>query len=135
MFREKNRLITIESETGETLRLLNESEKEYAYAKQEKAEIESLINELKKQKMLSKETVEGFYAEKVGPIFSSLNNKLVDLYAQRDLLLLDYNTNHPEIQRMDVQIDKVTSNMINHLNDQVKGISKENNFFLIRLRK
>lgn len=127
-FREKNRLVTIESETGETLRLLNESEKEYAYAKQEKAEIESLINELKKQRILPKESVEGFYAEKVGPIFSSLNTKLVDLYAQRDLLLLDYNTNHPEIQRMDVQINKITSNMINHLNDQVKRLVEREQF-------
>ncbi|MBI2471457.1 MAG: polysaccharide biosynthesis tyrosine autokinase [Planctomycetes bacterium] len=127
-FREKNRLVTIESETGETLRLLNESEKEYAYAKQEKAEIESLINELKKQKALPKETVEGFYAEKVGPIFSTLNTKLVDLYAQRDLLMLDYNANHPEIQRIDVQIDKVISNMINHLNDQIKRLIEREQF-------
>src|SRR3972149_1063579 len=128
LFREKNRLVTIESETGETLHLLNESEKEYAYAKQEKAEIESLITELKNQKLLPKESVEGFYAEKVGPIFSSLNTKLVDLYAQRDLLLLDYNTNHPEIQRMDVQIDKITTNMINHLNDQVKRLVEREQF-------
>ena len=127
-FREKNRIITIESETGETLRLLNESEKEYTYTKQEKAEIESLISELKKQRILPKESVEGFYAEKVGPIFSSLNTKLVDLYAQRDVLSLDYNTNHPEIQRMDVSIDKVTSNMINHLNDQVKRLVEREQF-------
>ena len=134
-FREKNRIVTIESETGETLRLLNESEKEYAYAKQEKEEIESLINELKRQKTLSKEKIEGFYAEKVGPIFSSLNTKLVDLYAQRDLLLLDYNTNHPDIQRMDVQIDKITSNMINHLNDQVKRNAEREQFLSDQIAK
>lgn len=135
LFREKNRLITIESETGETLHLLNESEKEYAYAKQEKAEIESLINELKKQRILPKESVEGFYAEKVGPIFSSLNNKLVDLYAQRDLLMLDYNENHPDILRMDVQIDKITSNMINHLNDQVKRLIEREQFLSAQIVK
>ena len=134
-FREKHRMVTIESETAETLHLLNESEKEYAYVKQEKAEIESLAGELKKQKALPKESVEGFYAEKVGPIFSSLNTKLVDLYAQRDLLMLDFNANHPEIQRMDVQIDKILSNMINHLHDQVKRLVEREGFLANQITK
>ncbi len=134
-FREKHRMVTIESETAETLHLLNESEKEYAYVKQEKAEIESLAGELKKQKALPKESVEGFYAEKVGPIFSSLNTKLVDLYAQRDLLMLDFNANHPEIQRMDVQIDKILSNMINHLYDQVKRLVEREGFLADQITK
>ena len=100
-----------------------------------KAEIESLINELKNQKLLPKESVEGFYAERSALFFSSLNTRLVDLYAQRELLLLDYNTNHPEIQRMDFQIDKVTSNMINHLNDQVKRLVEREQFLSAQIVK
>ncbi len=134
-FRETNRLVTIEIQTSETLRLLNESEKEYEYVKQEKAEIKTLIEELKRQKSLPKEKVEGFYAEKVGTIFSSLNTKLVDLYAQRDLLLLDYNENHPEIKIMDAKIDKVMSNMINHLNDQIKRLQEKEQFLSDQIKK
>ncbi len=135
VFREANRMVTIESQTSETLRLLNESEKDYAYVKQEKAEIKALIGELKKQKALPKEKVEGFYAEKVGPIFSSLNTKLVDLYAQRDLLLMDYNENHPEIRVMDAKIDKVISNMINHLEDQAKRLQEKEQFLSDQIEK
>ena len=134
-FREKNRIVTIESQTSETLRSLTESEKGYAYVKQEKAEIETLMQDLKKQKALSKEKFEGFYAEKVGPIFSTLNTKLVDLYAQRDLMLLDLNENHPEIERINVQIDKVISNMINHLADQEKRLSEKEQFLSAELQK
>ncbi len=134
-FREKNRIITIETTTAETLQLLNDYEKEYAYAKQERAEIESLSSELKKQKSLPKEEVEGFYAEKVGPIFSGLNTKLVDLYATRNVLLVDLNENHPDVQKLDVQIDKVFSNMINHLNDQVKRINERETFLSAEIAK
>ncbi|MDE1890696.1 MAG: polysaccharide biosynthesis tyrosine autokinase [Planctomycetota bacterium] len=134
-FREKNRIVTIESQTSETLRSLTESEKEYAYIKQEKAAIETLMQDLKKQKALPKEKFEGFYAEKVGPIFSTLNTKLVDLYAQRDLMLLDLNENHPEIERINVQIDKVISNMINHLADQKKRLSEKEQFLSAELQK
>ncbi len=134
-FREKNRLVTIESQTNETLRLLNESEKELAVVKREMIEIEALVDELQRQKNLPKEKVEGFYAEKVSPIFSSLNNKLVDLYTQRGLALLDYNENHPEIKRMDTQIDTIISNMINHLNDQMKRFTEKANYLSDQLKK
>ncbi|MBI5309036.1 MAG: hypothetical protein HZB37_12095, partial [Planctomycetes bacterium] len=134
-FREKNRLVTIESQTNETLRLLNESEKELAVVKREMTEIEALVDELQRQKNLPKEKVEGFYAEKVSPIFSSLNNKLVDLYTQRGLALLDYNENHPEIRRMDTQIDTIISNMINHLNDQMKRFTEKANYLSDQLKK
>ena len=134
-FREKNRIVTIESQTTETLRLLNDSEKELAVVKREMIEIESLVEELQRQKNLPKEKVEGFYAEKVSPIFSSLNNKLVDLYTQRGLALLDYNENHPEIKRMDTQIDTIISNMINHLNDQMKRFTEKANYLSDQLKK
>lgn len=134
-FREKNRLVTIESQTNETLRLLNESEKELTAVKREMIEIEALVDELQRQKNLPKEKVEGFYAEKVSPIFSSLNNKLVDLYTQRGLALLDYNENHPEIKRMDTQIDTIISNMINHLNDQMKRFTEKANYLSDQLKK
>ncbi|MEK7804753.1 MAG: hypothetical protein AAB264_03480, partial [Planctomycetota bacterium] len=134
-FREKNRIVTIESQTTETLRLLNDSEKELSVVKREMIQIESLVEELQRQKNLPKEKVEGFYAEKVSPIFSSLNNKLVDLYTQRGLALLDYNENHPEIKRMDTQIDTIISNMINHLNDQMKRFTEKANYLSDQLKK
>ncbi len=134
-FREKNRLVTIESQTSEILRSLNDSEKEYINTRREKNEIVALFDELGRQKEVPKEKVEGFYAEKVGTIFSSLNTKLVDLYTQRNLMLMDYNKNHPEILRMDAQIDKVIGNMQNHLNDQVKRLSEKENFLAGQIEK
>ncbi len=134
-FRETNRIVTIESQTNETLRLLNDSEKELSVVKREMVEVESLVEELQRQKNLPKEKVEGFYAEKVSAIFSSLNNKLVDLYTQRGLALLDYNDNHPEIKRMDTQIDTIISNMINHLNDQMKRFTEKAKYLADQLKK
>ncbi len=113
--KQEKRFVTIETYSSETVRKLEESERKHKYAKKNLEDIDLLIQHLNAQRSLPKESVKGLYEKDINPIFLTLNNKLTDLQTKRDILLLDYTKNHPEVQRIDIEIDNTTDNMLKKL--------------------
>ncbi|GJQ60330.1 MAG: hypothetical protein D8M57_08490 [Candidatus Scalindua sp. AMX11] len=113
--KQEKRFVTIETYTSETVRKLEETEQRHKKAESDLEDIELLIQHLNAQRSLPKGRVKGLYEKDINPIFLTLNNKLVDLQTKRDLLLLDYTKNHPEVKRIEVEIDNTTDNMLKKL--------------------
>ena len=125
--RQEKRFVTMEIHIAQTVRRLEEAEIKHNEVKKRLEDIDILIEHLKVQRSLPKEKSEGFYADTMNPIFSSLNNRLSELRSKRDLLLLDYTKNHPEVQRIDLEIDNTTESMLKNLStekEKLKDIVK-----------
>ncbi|MGR3302274.1 MAG: GumC family protein [Candidatus Scalindua sp.] len=125
--RQEKRFVTMEIHIAQTVRRLEEAEIKHKEVKKRLEDVELLIEHLNVQRSLPKEKTEGFYAETINPIFSSLNNRLAELQSRRDILLLDYTKNHPEVQRIDLEIDNTTENMLKNLTgdkEKLKEIEK-----------
>ena len=125
--RQEKRFVTMEIHTAQTVRRLEAAEIKHKEVKKGLENVELLIEHLSVQRSLPKEKTEGFYAETINPIFSSLNNRLAELQSKRDILLLDYTKNHPEVQRIDLEIDNTTENMLKNLagdKEKLKEIEK-----------
>ncbi|MCP4253232.1 MAG: hypothetical protein GY775_07460, partial [Candidatus Scalindua sp.] len=113
--RQEKRFVTMGIHIAQTVRRLEEAEIKHKEVKKKLKEIELLTEHLKVQSSLPREETEGFYAKEMNPIFSSLNNRLVELHSRRGILLLDYTKNHPEVRRLDLEMDNTTENMLKNL--------------------
>jgi capsular exopolysaccharide synthesis family protein len=122
--RQEKRFVTMEIHIAQTVRRLEEAEVKHKEVKKRLKDIDILIDFLKTQRSLPKEKAEGFYAETMNPIFSSLNNRLAELHSKRDILLLDYTKNHPEVRRLDLEMDNTTENMLKNLTTEKEKMEK-----------
>ena len=120
--RQEKRFVTMDVHIAQTVRRLEVAEKKHNEVRKRLDETLLLTKNLKEQKALPKEKSEGFYAEKMNPIFSSLNTRLNDLRSKRDLLLLDFTIKHPETKRVDLEIDNTVENMLRSLSTEEKKL-------------
>lgn len=113
--REERRFVSMEMLARKTLNRLEEAEMKHKEIKGRIETIDGLIEHLDIQKTMPNEDAEGFYSEKISPIFSSLNKSLNNVQSKRNILLVDYTDIHPDIIRLDKEIENLTNNMRNHL--------------------
>ncbi|MCR4343127.1 MAG: polysaccharide biosynthesis tyrosine autokinase, partial [Candidatus Scalindua sp.] len=113
--RQKNRFVSIDNHAATTNRRLEDAEKKLYDTRQKTQNIERLIEHLKFQKSLPKEKVVGFYSREISPVFTTLNDKLDALQLERNVLLIDFTEQHPEVKRIDTEINAVLENMEEHL--------------------
>ena len=119
-YREENKFISIDSETGTTLSQLTSIETEHEGLKRTIEEINSILKRIKREEAIPGKDIKGIYADKVGPIFARLNSQLVDLTLERDTLLLNFTKNHPRLKEVKTKISETIQNMIAELSDQKK---------------
>jgi capsular exopolysaccharide synthesis family protein len=122
--RQQKRFVSMETHANDTTRRLHDSEKRLLESKKKEESIEQLIEHLKFQKTLPKEKIVGFYSKEISPVFTTLNAKLDTLQLERNQLLIDFTVNHPEVKRVDMELDATTQNMLDHLLAE-KGKHKE----------
>jgi capsular exopolysaccharide synthesis family protein len=126
--RQEKRFVSMDTHAKDTSRRLNDSEKRLLESKKKEESIEQLIEHLKFQKSLPKEKIVGFYTKEISLVFTTLNAKLDALQLERNQLLIDFTVNHPEVIRIDTEIDATTQNMLDHLlaeRGRYKEIQKE----------
>ncbi len=113
--RQEKRFVSMDTHAKDTARKLNDAEERLLDSKKKEEDIEQLIEHLKFQKSLPKEKIVGFYSKEISPVFTTLNAKLDTLQLERNQLLIDFTVNHPEVKRVDTEIDAITHNMLDHL--------------------
>ena len=113
--RQEKRFVSMETHARDTTRRLEDSEKRLNDAKQKAEDIENLLEHLKFQKSLPRAKVVGFYSKAISPVFTTLNANLDKLQLERNVLLIDFTENHPEVKRIDTEIDTILINMEDHL--------------------
>ena len=122
--RQEKRFVTMEVHIAQTVRRLEAAEIKHNEVKKRLDDTDVLIEHLKVQKALPKEKSEGFYADKMSPVFSNLNNRLTELRSKRDVLSLDYTNKHPEVERVDLEIDSIIVSMLRSLNTEKKQLEE-----------
>jgi capsular exopolysaccharide synthesis family protein len=118
ILRQEKRFVTMDVHIAQTVRRLEAAEIKYKTVKKRLEETTALIEHLNVQKSLPKEKSEGFYAEKMSPVFANLNSRLVNLRSKRDIMHLDFTKKHPEMIRIDVEIDNIIENMLRNLGSE-----------------
>ncbi|MBI4621081.1 MAG: polysaccharide biosynthesis tyrosine autokinase [Desulfobacterales bacterium] len=121
-YREENKFISIDSETGITLDQLTKIDAEHESLKRTIEEINLILKRLKKEDAIPEKDIKGIYADKVGAIFARLNSQLVDLTLERDTLLLSFTKEHPRLKEIKTKINQTIQNMIAELSDQKKTL-------------
>lgn len=113
--RQKKHFVSMEVHAKDTTRRLEDAEKKLSNSKQKAEDIENLIEHLKSQKTLPTEKVVGFYSKEISPVFTTLNTNLDTLQLKRNVLLIDFTENHPEVKRIDTEIDATLKSIADHL--------------------
>ncbi len=135
MFREENKLVSIDRQSGIILDQLTRSEAQYVELTKSLSEMELMARQLREQKAIPKGTLEGVVSERVGPVFQRLNTQLLDLNVKKDSLLLIYTDKHPEVMDVNEQISNVTKNMLSQLIAQKDTLQRSSDSLKIEIEK
>lgn len=117
-FKEENKFVDEMMEVTDLLRKIKEAEIKLEQVIDRKDSVDLMITQLEKQASLSGGNAVRLAEDKDDPIFSDLNRKRTELLIQREVLLTSFTEKYPEVITLDVQLDEIEKNMINHLKEQ-----------------
>ena len=118
-YRERENVITLDIKTDLLTNRLGASEDDYFILQSKRTEIETLMKELKKgQRKSLKNIFITLDPHNQTDIFLNLSKDMVDLYVQKDQLLIDFTEKHPDVVEIDVKIKKVYNNLYRELQSQ-----------------
>lgn len=122
--RQEKRFVTMELLARETVRRLEEAESSHKEVVRKIKDIDGLIVHLEAQKSMPTEKTRGFYAQTISTIFATLNDKLGELQSKKSILMLDFTEMHPDVKRVNREIDNTTANMLEHLRAEKAKLSE-----------
>jgi len=134
-FREENKLVSLTDQSRIVLDQLTRAEAQYSELIKSLSEMELMARQLKEQRAIPKQTLEGVVAERVGPIFQRLNTQLLDLNVKKDSLLLVFTDKHPEVQDVNEQIANITKNMLSQLMAQKNALQRAADSLKVEIEK
>jgi capsular exopolysaccharide synthesis family protein len=134
-FREENKLVSLPDQSRIVLDQLTRGEAQYNELTKSLSEMELMARQLKEQRAIPKQTLEGVVAERVGPIFQRLNTQLLDLNVKKDSLLLVFTDKHPEVQDVNEQIANITKNMVSQLMAQKNTLQRSAESLKVEIEK
>lgn len=134
-FREENKLVSLTDQSRIVLDQLTRAEAQYNELTKSLSEMELMARQLKEQRAIPKQTLEGVVAERVGPIFQRLNTQLLDLNVKKDSLLLVFTDKHPEVQDVNEQIANITKNMLSQLMAQKNALQRAADSLKVEIEK
>ena len=123
-FRESNRMVSFDSQSSALLARYVEIDTKI---KQNLA-IQEKINEIAKllaraeENPLSSKT--SFYIEDASTMYKNLNDRLVQLMLDRDLLLINFTDNFPQVIEIKKQLHEITTSMRSQLESQRQNIAR-----------
>jgi len=116
-FREEQNVVSLDSQTTSILHQLTTVETEHQTVASAAAEMEVVLERLKKAGSEPLPTNESFFVDQATPLYTNLNTKLVTLLLEKDTLLLTCTKEHPKVIEINSQIHEITRNMTANLND------------------
>jgi len=107
LFKETYGLIALDAQTQNTLNKLYGVESEYEKIKQERAEIESHLEDIRSGKGRASLLKSSAYATPEGSPLNALKAQLSELSIRRQTLLINFTAKHPKVREVDDQIRAV----------------------------
>jgi succinoglycan biosynthesis transport protein ExoP len=125
-YREQNGMVSYEEKQNLTVRKLGEFNSTYIEAKAKRLEMETRLAELRKAAQRP-ETLEASPMIASNPVIQRLKGQQVELEVQRSKLLQAYKEKHPEVVKVQSQIDEVTRRIRQEVDRLAQGIESEYN--------
>jgi capsular exopolysaccharide synthesis family protein len=122
-FRESHGMMSLDVESTTLASRISELESRYRDAKRAHENLKGMIAQLERKEAVTADTLQALVGESPSPVFSSLNNKLLNLTLQRDTLLLDFTEKHPEVEEVNKQIDEVVESMLKEVRKQEETLA------------
>ena len=116
-FREDQNVVSLDSQTTSILHQLTTVETEHQTVASTAAEMEVVLERLKRAGSEPLPTNESFFVDQATPLYTNLNTKLVTLLLEKDTLLLTCTKEHPKVIEINSQIHEITKTMMANLND------------------
>jgi succinoglycan biosynthesis transport protein ExoP len=130
-YREQNGLVSLEEKQNLTVRKLGEFNSNYIEAKAKRLEMETRLAELRKAAR-SPESLEASPMVAAHPLVQKFKAQQVELEVQRSKLLKVYKDKHPEVVKVQSQIDEVQKRLRDEIDRVAQGIESEYNVLKAR---
>jgi uncharacterized protein involved in exopolysaccharide biosynthesis len=125
-YREQAGLTSAEEKQNLAAKKLGEFNSGYIDAKAKRLELETRLNEVKKGAQ-NPEALESSPLVINNPLIQRLKGQLVELEVQRSKLLKTYRDKHPEVLKIQSQIDEITQRIREETNRLVQSLESEYN--------
>ena len=123
-FRETNRMVSLDSHSSGLLSRFTDFKTRYdrdLVAIGKIGEIEKLLAQAESSPLTSQTA---FYIEEASTLYKNLNDRLVQLMLDRDILLINYTDNYPQVIEIKKKINEITTSMRSQLSAQKKNLSQ-----------
>jgi len=123
-FREHEQVISFTSQSDNLLSRAGALEARLAETLEARRELDDLVQRIKDAPSRTPSPRESFFSEWATDLYKKLNARLIDLMIQRDTLLVQYTTAHPQVIEIDNQLAEIKEKMISELESQLKVLEK-----------
>jgi len=130
-YREQAGIVSLEEKQNLTVKKLAEFNSAYIEAKAKRLELETRLVELRKSAR-EPEALESSPAVINNPLVQKLKGQLVELEVQRSKLLKTYKEKHPEVLKVQSQIDEITRKLREEVNRIARSMESEYNVLKAR---
>jgi succinoglycan biosynthesis transport protein ExoP len=133
-FKETSNLVSIDSQTQNTLSLLFETEKKLSETRELRQSIERQVQLIGKKGFQELSAIEQYLADPniYSPIYA-LNKTLSELLIERETLLIDFTTEHPKVKEVGQEINTIVAELTQELSSYQNELRSQENE-LIRQR-
>jgi capsular exopolysaccharide synthesis family protein len=118
-FKEKEGQVFLSEEARSALDTFTKLEEQYNEILRKRAEGERQIQVLKRSDAIIGNQTGRIFTEEQNALLTILNQRLLDLIQERDTLLINYTSDHPQVIEQQRKIDNVKSEMIQELQSKV----------------
>lgn len=118
-FKEKEERVFLTDEAKILLTSLTHLDTEYEKVKRTVDETRNQLEELRSRSFLSERPSERIFTEEASALIFTLNADLLKLLQERDTLLINYTSQHPQVKELDRKIQNVKNEMIRELTSKL----------------
>ena len=124
-YREKTELISLQAQTSVTLQGITSTERLVQRLEGDLRGIDAMLDEMKTDRALSEEFLQGASSARVGPTFMGFSRQLNNLRLSRDALLVKYTESHPNVKELDVKMIQLMSSMGDELKQRRHSVDRD----------
>ncbi|MEE8300677.1 MAG: polysaccharide biosynthesis tyrosine autokinase, partial [Desulfatiglandales bacterium] len=119
-FREDKNLIVLSSQSSNLLSRVDSLETRLFSTMEARRELKDVMERINEASSKPLDLKGSFSSEKASALYIKLNSRLIDLMLERDTLLVQYTSSHPQIIEIDNQIIEITRKMLTELKSHLK---------------
>lgn len=119
-FREDKNLIVLSSQSSNLLSRADSLETRLSLTMEARKELKDVMERINEASSKPLDLKGSFSSEKASALYIKLNSRLIDLMLERDTLLVQYTSSHPQVIEIDNQIIEITRKMLTELKSHLK---------------